>query len=159
MRPESPPAVPDAEPDSDADAGTRRGSSGALQGALLARAAAVVWTVLLVAGLLLPADILPFALPSWLPWPRGVEGPSLLDKQIHFVLFLVETVLLLRPGVLGDAPDRGWRRAAGLSLALAFLTELLQAPVPTRSADVADLIANLAGVGVGLYLGRTRQTR
>lgn len=119
-----------------------------------ARVAAVFWTVFLLAGLLLPAGLLPFALPNWMPWPRGVEGPSLLDKQIHLVLFLVETVLLLRPGVLGS-----WRRALGLSLVLAFGTELLQALVPTRSADVGDLLANLLGVGIGLYLGRKRQTR
>ncbi len=110
---------------------------------------AIAWTVFVLAGLLAPAALLPFALPEWLPWPRGVEKPSLLDKQIHFVLFLVETLLLLRPGVVGTV-----RRAIAIALALAVGTELLQGLIPTRTADVGDLVANLIGVGIAVYVAR-----
>lgn len=119
---------------------------------------AVLWTLLLVIGLLAPAVPLPASLPSWLPWPRGAEQPSYLDKLIHAVLFLVETRLLAIPGVVA-AGGRALRRAIAIALVLAAATELLQAPIPTRSADLGDFLANLLGIAVGAYLGRGGQTR
>ncbi len=111
---------------------------------------------MLVLGLLSPS--LPVL--SFLPWHSGlVEQPSMLDKFIHAFLFLVQTVLFARPGALPTG-----RSVAGAVLAsgiLSVATEAMQAPIPTRSADWGDLIANFCGVflGVSWVLFRARRGR
>jgi len=116
-----------------------------------ARTLAWGWSALIVVALLSPA--LPGL--SFLPWNRGLfEQPSYLDKLIHAVLFLVETRLLARPGALAVRAGmaRGRLRAAvSVAAVLGASTEALQGPIPTRSADWGDLLANLVGIACGAW--------
>jgi VanZ family protein len=125
-----------------------------LRSPLVAKVLAWGWTLLLVVGLLSP--VLPVF--SFLPWNRGLlEQPSFFDKLIHAFLFLVQTRLLARPGALlatgpvavRALPARTVVRAALVAMAFGIVTEILQAPIPTRSADWGDLAANLVGIALG----------
>ncbi len=69
------------------------------------------------------------------------------DKFNHLIAFL-ELTLLAR---------LGWPRArpllvAGLVLSFGLLLELLQAPLPYRSFSLLDLVADAAGIALGLAL-------
>jgi VanZ family protein len=75
-----------------------------------------------------------------------------LDKPGHFVMY----------GVLGAAGAWSWRRAghwppAAVVILLAVLVgvtdELIQSTVPGRSAELGDLVADVAGVTAGFFLG------
>lgn len=82
----------------------------------------------------------------------------MLDKLIHGFLFLVQTCLFARPGAL--VAGRSVLGAVLVSSALGVATEALQAPIPTRSADWGDLVANFGGIALGvlwtLYAVRQR---
>lgn len=89
------------------------------------------------------------------PLPEG-GGPSLFpgaDKLVHFALFA-----LFGLAAHADAAERGRLRAGGIAAAafglfLAAGTELAQAAVPGRGADLADLAADAAGLAFGLLAG------
>jgi VanZ family protein len=81
-------------------------------------------------------------------WPGGVPLPvRLWDKAEHmagyFILTLWFAGLYPRPRFL----------QVGLGcFLLGVLIELLQGFVPTRSMELSDLVANLAGIGAALTL-------
>lgn len=116
--------------------------------------AALGWTLLVGAILLLPGS----ETPTEVPWLRALERAG-EDKVVHFALFAVLAALLGR-----------WGRSAGFArpLLLAVLlataygagTEALQTVVPGRSAEWLDLVADgvgaLAGaVAIGRFGGRS----
>lgn len=82
--------------------------------------------------------------------PTGPEAPG-LDKVAHFLMY----------GVLGWFAGRGWIAAGGtmhrawplvLALLLGAADEYRQASLPGRSSDVADWLADAAGIGTGFLL-------
>ncbi|RUL88260.1 VanZ family protein [Tautonia sociabilis] len=108
---------------------------------------AILWTVLIVLICVIPA--------SWFLSGGEGDGPSLLDrlllglppdKVIHFVLFAGFGVLWRLAGAPGLATLLG-------GVALAVLTELIQTiPALDRSADLPDLLTDLAALAVSLVL-------
>ncbi len=84
----------------------------------------------------------------YLPRVPVPGGDSLLgsDKAVHVLLFAA----VMLTGVLAGVPAR-W-----LALALvahAGISELVQhLLLPTRSGDVLDLVADVAGIAIGWYL-------
>ena len=103
-------------------------------------AAAVLWTVLLLASLLTPGDSID-ALDDGLslPLPEGA------DKVVHAGLFSFETFFLLR--WLRSLPCvRPLLMAILVATGLAVLTEVLQLWVPQRTGSLADLVADQLGI-------------
>lgn len=96
-----------------------------------------------------------------MPLPEG-DGPGLFpgaDKLIHFALFA-----LFGLAAHADAAARGRLRAgataaAAFGLFLAAGTELAQAAVPGRGADLADFAADAVGLAFGLLAGRVLVAR
>lgn len=77
------------------------------------------------------------------PGPEGVPG---LDKVGHLLAFAVPTLL---------ARLLGARWAVLLLLAHALVAEPLQQVLaPTRMGELADAVANVSGVAVGVLVGR-----
>ena len=107
------------------------------------RAAWWLFAVAVVANLLL------------LYWPRapGSAGIPHLDKAVHLVSFALVTWTGTRAGLaLGTL-------AAALTVH-AIASELIQHTLlPGRSGDPADVVADLAGVGLGLLLAHRSSTR
>ena len=101
----------------------------------------LAWRGLLVLGLLLTA---------WLAWSpsSGPQGPPHLDKLNHCLAF----------AALGLATFRAfprWCRAAALGLlGFGVLIELVQAGLPTRSAEWPDVLADALGIGLGWALSQ-----
>ena len=88
--------------------------------------------------------------PAWLVPGLEAAGESGFDKAGHFVVFLVLALLAI-------APARRRARhpliAAALGCVLyGVLLETLQAAIGTRTAEVADLVANGLGSSVGVLL-------
>jgi VanZ family protein len=85
-----------------------------------------------------------------------IRGPDLdlpnSDKLNHALAY---SVLML---YFGQLVGGGWRRrlavAAGL-LAYGIAIELLQSQLPPRTAELADLAANIGGMAIGALLLRT----
>lgn len=79
--------------------------------------------------------------------PSATPGIPGLDKLIHAGIFLLPALLGMLAGI----------RPAWLGAALAVhavASEVAQhLLLPERSGDVADAVANLVGVGLGLVLG------
>lgn len=96
-----------------------------------------------------------------MPLPEG-DGPGLFpgaDKLVHFAMFA-----LFGLAARADAAARGRLRAgataaAAFGLFLAAGTELAQAFIPGRGADLADFAADAAGLAFGLLAGRLLVTR
>jgi hypothetical protein len=112
---------------------------------------AILWVTTLV--LLVASFVL-----SW-GAPLGL-GPKfgLADKVWHLLGYgaLCLTLLLAaawRPGRGEGRFPRSGRAAALLVLAIAWITEVLQAPFG-RDAELADAVADLAGVVVGFLAWR-----
>lgn len=103
----------------------------------------VVWTSLVLGLCLVPGD------------PTGPPAPILAaDKFWHLVAFAVFALVWRRAGWM-----TGRTLAMGVAFALAI--EGLQHVLPiARSADVYDLIADLLGLGLGLWAAAvwTRRT-
>lgn len=82
-----------------------------------------------------------------------IRGPDLdlpnSDKLNHALAY---SVLML---YFGQLVGGGWRRrlavAAGL-LAYGIVIELLQSQLPPRTAELADLAANIGGMAIGALL-------
>lgn len=90
----------------------------------------------------------------------SIRGPDLhlpnSDKLNHALAYCVLTVYF------GQLVGTEWRRRAvvvGSLIGYGIAIELLQALTPTRVAEVADLVANAAGIGLGLLLLRTPLSR
>ncbi len=79
----------------------------------------------------------------------------LVDKIVHFVLFLVFAVLFyasMPGGVQGNKVNMtGIILILVISLAYGLLIEILQKYVPGRDFEVADIIAGGAGTLTGLF--------
>jgi VanZ family protein len=108
--------------------------------------------------LLLPGDLLSAAcdwLAPWWPLPSPERAPAILplDKLVHAGLFAVCGLLVL----LGWLTCSGhWLRLFLLLLLFAAFTEAAQYPIPGRTADVADLLADAAGAATGIWWGLRR---
>lgn len=87
-----------------------------------------------------------------LPAPPGMGSIAFGDKIAHAGAFAL--LMLWYAQIYSGCRDRA-RCAWGLA-ALGFAIELLQSLVPYRSAEGWDLIADCAGVGLGLLLAQTR---
>jgi VanZ family protein len=84
------------------------------------------------------------------PKVPSVDSGLPLDKAVHFALFATVTWLGLRAGI-----PAGW--VAWLMVLQAALSEVVQNYLlPQRGGDIWDFAADLAGIGVGLWLGRSR---
>jgi hypothetical protein len=108
--------------------------------------AAIVWTILILIGTLLPANSLPDS--------EGEPGFSLLDlpyfdKAVHFTLFLGFGILWM---LVGRTPAaRLWVVGAGIGLAI--LTEFLQLiPAIGREAGWEDVAADSLGLALAFIL-------
>jgi VanZ family protein len=101
------------------------------------RRPALVAYLLIVAGVTLP------------PIPDLPYTPRQFDKLVHVVLFAGLAVV-----VYWNVAAPSWRRRAlkalGLSAAVAGLTEVLQALLPFRDADLGDFAAGSLGLLLGL---------
>lgn len=76
--------------------------------------------------------------------PPPVPGA---DKTVHFVFFTFLTTWFL--GIFES--HMTWRLAVLLAV-YGVLIEALQAFTPNRAAEVADMLANLGGIGAGWLL-------
>jgi len=79
----------------------------------------------------------------------GPPGRFGLDKAVHFIAFgwlSLLAALVLR--------ERGGRWAMAVLVLSALGTEMAQMIVATRSSMISDAVANLAGIAVGMALGR-----
>jgi VanZ family protein len=90
---------------------------------------------------------------SWLafaPVPFR-DGELPLDKLRHLAAFGVLAWVAAQGW--GRAPVAGWRIAAAL-LAYGVFIELVQSQVPGRHASAADVLADAAGIALGLLAAR-----
>jgi VanZ family protein len=85
-----------------------------------------------------------------------IRGPDLdlpnSDKLNHAIAYLV---LMLYFGQLVGAQRRSRATVAAALIGYGIAIELLQALLPLRVAELADLAANAAGIALGLLLLRT----
>jgi len=107
---------------------------------LIIRVVCLVYCVFLTVLLLVPNP----PIPPHLPVRRGG----------HFAALAVLALLVHS----SRTPIRG-RLMAGLLMAYAIATELLQSLVPNRTVELADLIENLLGLAVGTAIWWLVQTR
>ncbi|MEM1056838.1 MAG: VanZ family protein [Bacteroidota bacterium] len=100
-------------------------------------ALAALWTAIVLAGCLVPGDaIRDFALFS-------------RDKLYHIAAFAIYAVLWRRAG---------WslKAVVGSGIAFALLIEILQGTLPIgRYADPLDTLADIVGLGLGVWIWRT----
>lgn len=89
-----------------------------------------------------------------------IRGPDLdlpnSDKLNHALAYSVLTLYF------GQLVGAGWRRRGAVVLGLfayGIGIEALQALLPPRSAELADLVANLVGIAIGLALLQTAAGR
>ncbi len=103
--------------------------------------ASICWGILIAILLLMPP-----------PDMQDVSTFIHRDKVIHFILFGVWTVLLL----LAYKPQNAYsyQLLVVIISGYAILTELLQLLTKDRNGDFADVIADLLGMVVALYLYR-----
>lgn len=80
------------------------------------------------------------------PPPQADTG---WDKANHALAFAV--LALVAEPALWPHPQRRWLGAAGL-LAYGALIEVVQSRLPARSGEWADLLADAAGIGIGMLL-------
>lgn len=96
----------------------------------------LLWLAIICYALFIPASDLPVN--PFLKIPH-------FDKMVHFALFFVFCIFLLRPFKKLKTSYNFW--AAAISISLCVLLELIQHTVtPSRKSDVYDLTANIAGV-------------
>ena len=88
--------------------------------------------------------------------PRAPEAPTVglpVDKLVHVLVFALPTYALVRAGM-------GRGLVVVLMVAQALVSELVQAvALADRSGDVADLLADLVGVGIAVAVLRRRSPR
>ena len=74
------------------------------------------------------------------------------DKAVHLLVFLMMAVLASRSFTLSKRFSKPALTAGGVVLAYSVLLEALQALIPGRFWDPADLLAGATGVLLGLLL-------
>jgi VanZ family protein len=86
--------------------------------------------------------------------PEPPEHPvfRLSDVILHAGAFTYLTFALVLAGYPGESRGRLAVRSSILMLGYGVFLELAQMLVPERSAEVKDLIVDLAGIGIGLGL-------
>ncbi len=90
---------------------------------------------------------------SSLPDPSPVSLPSMTDKLVHFVEYSILGFLLFR-ALDGTAGSEKALFLSFLAAALYGITdEIHQYYVPTREADIFDVLADAAGGLAGGYAG------
>ena len=106
---------------------------------------AVGWRVASV--LLLLVVFAAMVVPAWL-WPHQMQrSVAAFDKWLHGITFAV-----LALWFSGQFARRAyWQIAIGLAV-FGGLTELVQRTLIYRSADPADMMANIAGIAAGLIV-------
>lgn len=110
----------------------------------------LVTLIVSLVGLLSPASTLlelKIWVASWFPWAGAIDPSDSLshvDKWIHLVIFLGLGVL----GVCGWRLDEERRQLFLGLLVMALMTESLQHFIPGRSASLADLAADVAGLSL-----------
>lgn len=85
----------------------------------------------------------------------GSPGPGVpyLDKVVHLLLFAAVAFTGRRIGL-----PAGW--LAGVLLVNAGVSELVQHSwLPHRSGDVYDALADVAGVAIGVWAGRSNRDK
>ena len=108
-------------------------------------ALAALWTLGLIVALALPGDSMP-RIDKRFPWPL----PAGIDKGVHALLFFGETLLLAWAFGLARSFEQALKWSLVAAALLAIGTEILQIWIPARSHDWKDLVANFAGVAMGL---------
>ena len=114
---------------------------------------APVWWPAAWAGLIAMLMVIP------VPAPPPVTGFNLGDKAVHFALFGMQALLLLRYLHRRSGPEGSLPAAAGWAMlattAFGAALEGLQALLPFRSAEALDLAADAVGalLGATAYLG------
>ncbi len=77
-----------------------------------------------------------------------------IDKVVHFVMYAILAILCAWS--LRAYLHYSWKRVLGTSFFLTmlygFLTEFLQMFIPTRDAQLFDLVANAAGALAGVWI-------
>lgn len=96
------------------------------------------WALALLVLLLAPASTFP-------PGPPGVELPPFADKLAHALAFGLLGCFALRSAARSQICSRPWLCALAFVLAWGALTESLQGLTATRTPELLDLLADLAG--------------
>ncbi len=103
------------------------------------RAAGVILLVLVLAAMLMPT--------VWVSKGEYLKWFVYVDKWLHGITFIFLAIWFAGQ----YRPVSYWRIAIGL-LAFGVLTEFCQRLVTYRSADWFDLVADAAGIGIGLVI-------
>jgi hypothetical protein len=117
----------------------------------LAAVAAAAWAALTLVLLATPPPP-PSSLPEWLPVSLAALPGA--DKLGHAALFLVQASWLhvALAGAAASTGSAAARRplllAVALTVAWGAVTEAIQRWVPGREADLADLVADVAGASL-----------
>ncbi len=82
---------------------------------------------------------------SLIPWPQLAEAPDHFDKWLHAGAYLTLTLWFC-----GVHERRHWPLVAAGLLLLGAGIEFAQGRTGYRQADLADMAANAAGIGIGL---------
>lgn len=108
--------------------------------------AAIGWFVLLLFGTLTPASELPDI------------GFNVNDKLIHLFVFFFLTILLLiaakRENFLRISSGKFIQVVSVIVVLIGASTEVLQNYIPGRQMDLADMVANIIGVLIGVITFR-----
>ena len=101
------------------------------------KVSAIVWALVIFVLTVIPIDAA----------PKTFQGS---DKLAHLIIFSVLSFLV--SGSIQKKSRNYLLVAALLSVTFGTCTELLQNVVPGRKADIYDLIFNVIGSLIGLYL-------
>ncbi|MFV0276491.1 MAG: VanZ family protein [Parahaliea sp.] len=87
----------------------------------------------------------------WLSWPPSPDQTAMpyADKLVHATMFLCSAFFLVRAQFF---PRLGRTGLFLLFLLFAVFTETLQFAVPGRSPSFTDLVADAAGIALGMLL-------
>lgn len=96
-----------------------------------------------------------FFMAGHIPIPESVQKAGVSDKSLHFMAYLMLVFLLWF--TVSGVQRIDWRRLRPWLVLVALVAygiidELLQGFVPGRSPDVMDLVADVAGVLLGMIL-------
>jgi VanZ family protein len=103
-----------------------------------------VWALAILLGGVLPVAQM-FGLEESSSWSLAASAVHLFEFVVMAILFAVAWRSRV-PGSTGLLP------AAGLSLALGLLVEIVQGPLPYRDFGIGDLAFDAAGIALGLLL-------